>query len=105
MNHTLNCKGKLLSLEHPLVMGILNVTEDSFYDGGRYFGDEKRGEKLGNGNKKLAKGNQGAGNDEGDDVYETEINNRERTLVVQLNYFPLFIFLNETNHVPLCIHG
>ncbi|MDD2688376.1 MAG: dihydropteroate synthase, partial [Bacteroidales bacterium] len=35
MNHTLNCKGKLLSLEHPLVMGILNVTEDSFYDGGR----------------------------------------------------------------------
>ena len=42
MNHTLNCKGKLLSLEHPLVMGILNVTEDSFYDGGRYFGDEKK---------------------------------------------------------------
>ncbi|HSQ45148.1 MAG TPA: YeaH/YhbH family protein [Ginsengibacter sp.] len=36
-------------------------------------GDEKRGEKLGSGNKKLAKGNQGAGNDEGDDVYETEI--------------------------------
>lgn len=23
-------------------MGILNVTEDSFYDGGRYFGDEKK---------------------------------------------------------------
>jgi len=36
-------------------------------------GDEKRGEKLGKGNKKLAKGNQGAGNEEGDDVYETEI--------------------------------
>ena len=35
--------------------------------------NEKRGEKLGNGNKKLAKGNQGAGNEEGDDVYETEI--------------------------------
>ena len=42
MNHTLNCKGHLISLEHPLVMGILNVTEDSFYDGGRYFGDEKK---------------------------------------------------------------
>lgn len=42
MNHTLNCKGYLISLEHPLVMGILNVTEDSFYDGGRYFGDEKK---------------------------------------------------------------
>lgn len=42
MNHTLNCKGYLISLEHPFVMGILNITEDSFYDGGRYFGDEKK---------------------------------------------------------------
>ncbi|MDX1314999.1 MAG: dihydropteroate synthase [Eudoraea sp.] len=33
---TLNCKGQLISLEHPLVMGILNITPDSFYDGGRY---------------------------------------------------------------------
>ncbi len=35
---TLNCKGRLLSLEHPVVMGILNVTPDSFYDGGKYQG-------------------------------------------------------------------
>ncbi|MFK7981746.1 MAG: dihydropteroate synthase, partial [Saprospiraceae bacterium] len=33
---TLNCKGQLLSLENPIVMGILNVTPDSFYDGGQY---------------------------------------------------------------------
>lgn len=33
---TINCRGRLLSLESPLVMGILNVTPDSFYDGGRY---------------------------------------------------------------------
>ena len=33
---TLNCKGKLISLESPLVMGILNVTPDSFFDGGKY---------------------------------------------------------------------
>ncbi|MFK8104633.1 MAG: dihydropteroate synthase [Saprospiraceae bacterium] len=32
----LNCKGQLLSLETPILMGILNVTPDSFYDGGRY---------------------------------------------------------------------
>jgi dihydropteroate synthase len=32
----LNCRGKLLSLNHPLVMGILNVTPDSFYDGGSF---------------------------------------------------------------------
>ena len=33
---TLNCKGRLLSLDTPRVMGILNVTPDSFFDGGRY---------------------------------------------------------------------
>ena len=33
---TLNCKGQLLSLENPTVMGILNITPDSFYDGGQY---------------------------------------------------------------------
>jgi dihydropteroate synthase len=32
---TLNCRGKLLSLDTPLVMGILNVTPDSFYSGSR----------------------------------------------------------------------
>lgn len=33
---TINCKGKLISLDSPKVMGILNVTPDSFYDGGKY---------------------------------------------------------------------
>lgn len=33
---TINCKGHLLDLSSPKVMGILNVTPDSFYDGGRY---------------------------------------------------------------------
>ncbi len=33
---TLNCLGQLLSLEKPIVMGILNVTPDSFFDGGKY---------------------------------------------------------------------
>ncbi len=30
---TLNCHGKLLMLETPLVMGILNITDNSFYKG------------------------------------------------------------------------
>jgi len=33
---TLNCKGQLIDLSTPKVMGILNVTPDSFYDGGSY---------------------------------------------------------------------
>ena len=30
---TLNCKGKLISTEIPLIMGIINATPDSFYEG------------------------------------------------------------------------
>ena len=33
---TINCKGQLIDLTIPKVMGILNVTPDSFYDGGLY---------------------------------------------------------------------
>ena len=40
MAYTLNIKGKLLSLERPLVMGILNVTDDSFYKGSRVAGTQ-----------------------------------------------------------------
>ncbi|NRD23000.1 dihydropteroate synthase [Winogradskyella litoriviva] len=32
----INCKGKLIDLSAPKVMGILNVTPDSFFDGGKY---------------------------------------------------------------------
>ena len=33
---TINCKGNLVDLSSPKVMGILNITPDSFYDGGKY---------------------------------------------------------------------
>ena len=33
---TINCKGQLIDLKSPKIMGILNITPDSFYDGGRY---------------------------------------------------------------------
>lgn len=33
---TLNCRGTLLDLATPVVMGILNVTDDSFSDGGNF---------------------------------------------------------------------
>lgn len=32
----MNCAGKVLDLSQPAVMGVLNVTPDSFSDGGRY---------------------------------------------------------------------
>lgn len=33
---TINCKGTLVDLSSPKVMGILNITPDSFFDGGEY---------------------------------------------------------------------
>lgn len=33
---TINCKGTLIDLSSPKVMGVLNITPDSFYDGGKY---------------------------------------------------------------------
>lgn len=32
----LDCRGRLLSLDRPVLMGVLNVTPDSFSDGGRF---------------------------------------------------------------------
>lgn len=35
--YTLNCKGRLLKIAQPVVMGIINITPDSFYSGSRQF--------------------------------------------------------------------
>jgi len=49
LNYSLNCKGTLVDLSTPKVMGILNLTPDSFFDGGRYQEEDrllKQAEKL-----------------------------------------------------------
>lgn len=38
-NHTLNVQGRLIDLTKPRVMGILNVTPDSFFDRGQHAGE------------------------------------------------------------------
>lgn len=35
-NQRINSKGRLINLSAPLVMGILNISDDSFYDGGQH---------------------------------------------------------------------
>lgn len=50
---TLNCRGRLLSLAQPLIMGILNVTPDSFSDGGQHNSPEAA---LGHARQLLAAG-------------------------------------------------
>lgn len=38
---TINCGGKLFDLSVPCVMGILNTTPDSFFDGGKYSNEKQ----------------------------------------------------------------
>ena len=36
MIKSINCKGELISFEQPKIMGIINITPDSFYEGSRH---------------------------------------------------------------------
>jgi len=38
---TINIKGKLIDFSSPKIMGILNITPDSFYDGGMFDSNKK----------------------------------------------------------------
>src|SRR4051812_13027552 len=40
MKKLFSCRGRLVDLSTPILMGILNITPDSFFDGGRH-ADEK----------------------------------------------------------------
>lgn len=40
-SNTINCRGKLINLSTPKVMGIMNITPDSFYDKSRFNGSEE----------------------------------------------------------------
>lgn len=44
--NTINCKGKLLNLDELVVMGILNLTPDSFFDGGLLNNNQEIIEKV-----------------------------------------------------------
>lgn len=39
--NSINCKGNLISFDEPKVMGILNITPDSFYEGSRFKDENK----------------------------------------------------------------
>lgn len=47
MQKSINISGKLMPLDPPLIMGILNVTEDSFFDGGQYLTEEAVMDRVG----------------------------------------------------------
>jgi len=39
--YSINCNGTLVDLSSPKVMGILNITPDSFFDGGKYSSEKE----------------------------------------------------------------
>jgi dihydropteroate synthase len=43
---TINLGGRLICIDKPMVMGIVNVTPDSFYDGGKYNREKKIIERV-----------------------------------------------------------
>lgn len=47
MQKSININGKLMPLDPPLIMGILNVTEDSFFDGGQYLTEDAVVDRVG----------------------------------------------------------
>jgi dihydropteroate synthase len=46
MEKFLNLKGDLVSCSNPLIMGILNITPDSFFDGGKHNSIDKAKERI-----------------------------------------------------------
>ncbi len=46
-NHSISCGRFELDLKRPVVMGILNVTDDSFFDGGRYLNKQQITDRAG----------------------------------------------------------
>jgi len=43
---TLNVNGQIIELNQPIIMGILNITDDSFYDGGNFLDLDKALEQV-----------------------------------------------------------
>ena len=97
---TINIQGKLLSTAEPLVMGILNSAENSFYDGGKYL---KSDEYLAKIEKMLAEGADiidvgcMATNPNATELSEKEeLDAVEKTLNPIIKHFPNTIFSIDT---------
>lgn len=43
---TINCGGKTIDFARPKIMGVLNLSPDSFYDGGKYHQEKQRANKV-----------------------------------------------------------
>ncbi|GEO08919.1 dihydropteroate synthase [Segetibacter aerophilus] len=89
---TLNCNGRLLVIDQPIVMGIINVTPDSFYSGSRKTGPDeilRQSEKmLDSGANLLDVGGQSTRPGSEDIGVEEELNRVLPAIEAVKNHFP-----------------
>ncbi len=101
----MNCNGKILSLEKPVVMGILNITADSFYDGGKFSSDKSVIEQV---SKMLEEGASiidiGPSSSKPGSIAideKEEIQKIENILKLLVKEFPTAIFSADTFHASV----
>ena len=99
---TINIKGKLIDFSSPLVMGILNITPDSFYDGGHYVSEQALLEQI---NRMITEGADiidigAASSRPGADLInaEQELARLEPSLKLINKHFPDLIMSVDTYH-------
>jgi len=99
---TINIKGKLIDFASPLIMAVLNITPDSFYDGGLYISEhallEQVGRMINEGADIIDIG--AASSRPGADLItaEQELARLEPSLMLINKYFPDLILSVDTYH-------
>ncbi|GAD06838.1 Dihydropteroate synthase [Porphyromonas crevioricanis] len=101
MQHlTINLRGQLVDLSHPRVMGIINVTPDSFYTGSRIKGEEairKRIEEIvSEGGSFIDVGGYSSRSDAPEVSPQDEINRLKPTLKILRDEYPSLLVSVDT---------
>ncbi|GAD04902.1 dihydropteroate synthase [Porphyromonas crevioricanis JCM 15906] len=101
MQHlTINLRGQLVDLSHPRVMGIINVTPDSFYTGSRIKGEEairKRIEEIvSEGGSFIDVGGYSSRQDAPEVSPQDEINRLKPTLKILRDEYPSLLVSVDT---------
>lgn len=102
---TINCRGTALDLSTPVVMGIINITDDSFYEGGRSAGIDRILEKaalhLSDGAKIIDIGAQSTRPGAIDVGPETELERLLPAIDTLVRYFPQVIISVDTYYAKV----
>ncbi|MDH5474088.1 MAG: dihydropteroate synthase [Cyclobacteriaceae bacterium] len=97
---TLNIKGSILNISTPLVMGILNTTPDSFFDGGKYSSEElilqQVRKMLEDGASIIDVGGYSSRPGANEVTTNEEINRTSKVIEVIINHFPDTIISIDT---------